>query len=70
MTNPTEGALTQLGSLCCILRVIDVCKMRHRFADQFVESLFKSFYNQRLNSHESEASYIAEYGYSLTCPSI
>ena len=28
MTNPTELALTQLGSLCRLLRVLDVCEMR------------------------------------------
>ena len=27
------GALTQLGSLCRLLRILDVCKMRHRFAN-------------------------------------
>ena len=70
ITNPTEGALTQLRSLCRLLRILDVCKMRHRFAEHFGERLFKSSYNQLLNSHDSEASYIAICGYSLTCPSM
>ena len=70
MTNQTEGALTQVGSLCRLLRIPDVCKMRHRVAEDFAERLFKSSYNQLLNSHDSEASHIAKYGYSLTCPSI
>ena len=55
ITNRTEGALTQLGSLCRLLRILGVCKMRHRFAEHFVERLFKSSYNQLLNSHDSEA---------------
>ena len=33
ITNPTEGALTQLKSLCRILRIFDVFKVRHRFAN-------------------------------------
>ena len=70
ITNPTEGAATQLGSLCRLLRILDVCKMRHGFAVHFAECLFKSSYNQLLNSHDSEASHIAKYGYSLTCPSM
>ena len=45
-----------------------MCKMRHRFAEHFAERLFKPSYNQLLNSHDSEASYIAKYRYSLTCP--
>ena len=61
-------AFAELGSLCRFLRVLDVCKMRHLFAGHFAESLFKSSYNQLLNSHDSEASHIAKYGYSLTCP--
>ena len=24
ITNPTDGDLTQLGSLCCLLRILDV----------------------------------------------
>ena len=44
--------------------------MRHRFAEHFAERLFKSSYNQLLNSHDSEASHIAKYGYRLTCPSM
>ena len=40
--------------------------MQYRFA----ECLFKSSYNQLLNSHDSEASHMAKYGYSLTCPSM
>ena len=58
MTNPTEGALMQLGSLCRLLRILDMCKRRHRFA----ERLFKSSYNHLLKSHNSEASHIAKYG--------
>ena len=49
--------------LSCIL---DVCKMRYRFATHFMERLFKSSYNQLLNSHDSEASHTAKYGYSLS----
>ena len=64
ITNPTEGALTQLGYLCRLLRILDVCN-GHRFA----ERLLKSSYDQLLNSHDSEATHIAKYGYSLTCPS-
>ena len=41
ITNPTEGALKQLGSLCRLLCILDLCKMRHRFAEQFAERLFK-----------------------------
>jgi len=67
ITNPTGGALTQLGSLCRLLHIVDVCKMRQRIADHFAERLFKSSYNQLLNSHDSEASHIAKYGYSLIC---
>ena len=70
ITNPLEGALTQLGSLCRLLRILDVYKRRHRFADYFAERLFKSSYNQMMNSHNSEASDIAKCGYSLTCPSM
>ena len=29
MTNPTEGALTQLESLCRLLGILGVCTMRH-----------------------------------------
>ena len=29
MTNPTELALTQLGSLCRLLGILDVCKIRN-----------------------------------------
>ena len=47
--------------MCRLLRIFDVCKMRHRFT----ERLFKSFYNQLLNSHDSETSHIAKYGYTL-----
>ena len=60
----------QLGSLCRLLRILDVCKMLHRVAEDFVERLFKSSYNQQLNSYDCEASHIAKYGYSPTCPSI
>ena len=60
----------RLGSLCRFLPILDVGKMRHRFAKYFAERLFKSPYNQLLNSHDSEASHIAKYGYSLTCPSM
>ena len=67
ITNPIEGALTQLGSLYCLLRILDVCEMRHRVEEDFAERLFKS---SILNSHDSETSHIAKYGYSLTCPSI
>ena len=35
--------------------------MRHDFAVHFAERLFKSSYNQQLNSHDSEASHIAKY---------
>jgi len=34
--NQTEAVLTQLGSLCRLLRIIDVCKMRHRVAEHCV----------------------------------
>ena len=44
--------------------------MRHRIAEHFAERLFKSPYNQLLNSYDSEASHIAKYGYSLLCPSM
>ena len=50
--------------------ILDVIKMRHGFAENFAERLFQSSYNQLLNSHDSEASHIAKYGYSLTCPSM
>ena len=60
----------QLGSLCRLLRVLDVCKMRHYLAEHFTERLFKSSYDQLLDSHDPEASHIAKYGYSLTCPSM
>ena len=60
----------QLGSLCRPLRIPDVCKMRHPFAEHFVERLLKSSYHQLLNSHDSEASHIAKYGYSLICPAM
>ena len=43
--------------------------MPHGFAEHFAERLFKSSYNQLLTSRDSEASHIAKYGYSLTCPS-
>ena len=59
-----------LGSLCRLLRILDVCKMRHGFVKHFAERLFKSSYNQLLNSHDSEASHIAKYGYSVICPSM
>ena len=62
--------MTQLGSLCRLLRILDLCKMRHRFAEHFAERLFKSSYNQLLNSNGFDASHIAKYGYSLTCPSM
>ena len=62
--------MTQLGSLCRVLRNLDVCNMRHRFAEHFVERLFNMSYNPLLNPHDSEASHIAKYGYSLTCPSM
>ena len=42
--------------------------MRHRFAKKYVERLFKSSYNQLLNSRDSEASHIAKHGNILTCP--
>ena len=70
ITNPTAGALTQLESLYRPLRILDVCKLQHGFAEHFAEGLFKSSYNQLLNSHHSEASHIYKYGYSLTCPSM
>ena len=57
ITNRTEGALTPLVSVCRLLRIFDMCKMRHRFAEHFVERLFKSSYNQLLNSHDSETSH-------------
>ncbi|KAK2157948.1 hypothetical protein NP493_1834g00001 [Ridgeia piscesae] len=44
--------------------------MRHGFAEHFAKRLFKSSYNQLLNSHGSETSHIAKHGYSLTCPSM
>ena len=47
------------------MRLLDVYKMRHRIAEHFAERLFKSSYNQLLNSHDSEASHIAKYGYRL-----
>ena len=55
------GALTQLGSLCrfYFLHILDVCKMRHCFAEHFPGRLFKSSFNQLLNSHDSEVSNIA-----------
>ena len=28
---------TQIGSLCHLLRILDVCKVRHRFAEHFAE---------------------------------
>ena len=64
------GALTQQGSLCHLLRILDVSIMRHGFAEHFPERLFKSSYNQQLNSHDFEASQVAGYGYSLTFPSM
>ena len=70
ITNPTEGALTQLRSVCRFLRILDVCKMRLRVRKIFAERLFKSSYNQLLDSHDSEASHIAKYGCSLICPLI
>ena len=62
--------MTQLGSLCRLLLIIDVCKMRHRFGKHFVERLFKSSYKKAVDSHDSEASHKAKYGYNLTCPSM
>ena len=44
--------------------------MQHRFAEHFMGRLYKSSYNQPLNSHDSETSHIAKYGYSLTGPSM
>ena len=35
------------------------------FAEHFAERLFKSSYNQLLNSHDSEALHIANYENSL-----
>ena len=46
------------------LRILDVCKMRHGFAEHFADRLFKSSYNQLLNSHDYEASRIAKYEYN------
>ena len=60
----------QLGSLCRLLHIFDVCKMRHGFEEHFAERLFKSSYNQLLNWHDYEATHTAKYGYSLTCPSM
>ena len=69
-TTITDGTLTQLGSLCRLLRILDVCKIRHRFEEHFAERLFKSSYNQLLNLYDTKASHIAKYGYSLTCSSM
>ena len=70
ITNPTEGALTQLGSLRRLLRFLDVCKMRHSFANILWNACLNHPKISCLNSHDSEASYITKYGYSLTCPSM
>ena len=32
----------QLRSLRRLVRILDMCKMRHRFAEHFAERLFKS----------------------------
>ena len=45
----------QLGSLCRLLRILDICKMRHGFAQHFAERLLTSSYNKLLNLHDSEA---------------
>jgi len=66
----TGSISAQLGSLCRLLRILHVCKMQHRFAEHFMGRLYKSSYNQPLNSHDSETSHIAKYGYSLTGPSM